>query len=39
MTLIDNIGKAIAEGFTKDLEVSAVTVFLAGGSTKHRSNI
>lgn len=29
---IDNIGIAIAEGFTKDLEVSTVTVFLAGGS-------
>lgn len=32
MSLIDNIGKAIAEGFTKNLEVSTVTVVLAGGS-------
>ncbi len=32
MSLIDNIGKAIAEGFTKNLEASSVTVFLAGGS-------
>lgn len=31
-SIIDDIGKAISEGFTKDLEVSTVTVFLAGGS-------
>ena len=38
MTLA-NRGKAIAAGFTKDLEVSAVTVFLAGGSTERGSSI
>ncbi|MDP2730683.1 MAG: retron St85 family effector protein [Dehalococcoidales bacterium] len=39
MMLLNNVAKVIAEGFTNDLEVSAVTVFLAGGSTERRTSI
>lgn len=31
-TIIKNIGKTLAEGFIKDLDVSTITVFLAGGN-------
>lgn len=37
--MLTDIGKTIAAEFTKDLEVSAVTVFLAGGSAERRSSI
>lgn len=39
MTLAYTMGRSIAEGFAKDLEVSTVTVFLAGGSTKRKGSI
>lgn len=39
MSTIDNIGTAIANGFTKNLDVSATTVFLAGGSLTSANSI
>ena len=39
MRTIENVGIAIANGFTKNLDVSAITVFLAGGSLTSTNSI